>query len=150
MKKEIKPYYHTVQYYETDGMRIVHHSNYIRWMEETRTDYLIQAGFPYDVLEARGIMFPVLSVSCEYKTAVTFGQTVKIQMTLDWFDGLRYGVSYKITTKDDPDTVHLTGQTTHCFLTKDLRPFRVKKNAPDLYRAFCEYAVELRGMAAKD
>ena len=28
------PYRHKVQYYETDGMRVVHHSNYIRFMEE--------------------------------------------------------------------------------------------------------------------
>ena len=27
------PYEHKVQYYETDGMGIVHHSNYIRWFE---------------------------------------------------------------------------------------------------------------------
>ena len=30
----MKPYQHTVQYYETDRMGITHHSNYIRWMEE--------------------------------------------------------------------------------------------------------------------
>ena len=34
------PYDHKVQYYETDGMGIVHHSNYIRWFEEARVDLL--------------------------------------------------------------------------------------------------------------
>ena len=29
-------YEHKVQYYETDQMGIVHHSNYIRWFEEAR------------------------------------------------------------------------------------------------------------------
>ena len=38
-----------VQYYETDQMAIVHHSNYIRWFEEARIDrktvqYLYEAG----------------------------------------------------------------------------------------------------------
>ena len=28
---------HLVQYYETDQMGVVHHSNYIRWFEEART-----------------------------------------------------------------------------------------------------------------
>ena len=28
------PYAHRIQYYETDQMAIVHHSNYIRWFEE--------------------------------------------------------------------------------------------------------------------
>ena len=31
---ETKDYVRKVQYYETDRMGIVHHSNYIRWMEE--------------------------------------------------------------------------------------------------------------------
>ena len=31
-------YMHEVQYYETDAMQIVHHSNYIRWFEEARHD----------------------------------------------------------------------------------------------------------------
>ena len=38
-------YRHTVQYYETDRMGIVHHSNYIRWMEEARVDDLAQLGW---------------------------------------------------------------------------------------------------------
>ena len=29
-------YTHRVQYYETDQMGIVHHSNYIRWFEEAK------------------------------------------------------------------------------------------------------------------
>ena len=49
------PYEHKVQYYETDGMGIVHHSNYIRWFEEARVDLLEQLGFGYrdliDVIE---------------------------------------------------------------------------------------------------
>jgi len=28
------PYFHKIQYYETDKMQITHHSNYIRFMEE--------------------------------------------------------------------------------------------------------------------
>ena len=35
-----------VRYYETDAMGIVHHSNYIRWFEVARTDYLRAVGLP--------------------------------------------------------------------------------------------------------
>ena len=48
----MKPYIHTVQYYETDCMGITHHSNYIRWMEEARVDFLTQVGWPLKTLEA--------------------------------------------------------------------------------------------------
>ena len=53
-------YLHRVQYYETDGMRIVHHANYIHWMEEARIAYMEEAGYGYDRMEADGIAIPVL------------------------------------------------------------------------------------------
>ena len=34
----MQPYEHKAQYYETDRMGIIHHSNYIRWFEEARVD----------------------------------------------------------------------------------------------------------------
>ena len=37
-------YEHKVQYYETDKMDCVHHSNYIRWFEEARTYLMDQGG----------------------------------------------------------------------------------------------------------
>ena len=51
--EKLKSYTHKVQYYETDAMAIVHHSNYIRWFEEARLDYLEQIGLPYDEIERR-------------------------------------------------------------------------------------------------
>lgn len=37
-------------------MGIVHHSNYIRWFEEARSDVLEKAGMGYDVMEAEGVI----------------------------------------------------------------------------------------------
>ena len=50
MKKEFI-YKHLVQYYETDKMAITHHSNYIRWMEEARTDFMNQTGWDFVKIE---------------------------------------------------------------------------------------------------
>ena len=49
-------YLHKVQYYETDQMKVVHHSNYIRWMEEARIAFLDSIGVCYAQLEERGII----------------------------------------------------------------------------------------------
>ena len=51
----MEKYKHIVQYYETDKMGIVHHSNYIRWMEEARVDFLSQIGWDFAKLEEMGI-----------------------------------------------------------------------------------------------
>ena len=47
----VEKYKHTVRYYETDKMGITHHSNYVRWMEEARIDFLSQIGWDYDTQE---------------------------------------------------------------------------------------------------
>ena len=57
---KIHSYQHKVQYYETDQMGMVHHSNYIRWFEEARVDYLEQIGLPYHMIEAGGILSPAV------------------------------------------------------------------------------------------
>lgn len=44
-------YTHKAQYYETDQMGIVHHSNYIRWFEEARVDFFEKIGCSYKDIE---------------------------------------------------------------------------------------------------
>ena len=63
----IPDYEHYTQYYETDQMGCVHHSNYIRWMEEARVFLMEQMGCSYRAMEEAGILSPVLEVSCKVR-----------------------------------------------------------------------------------
>lgn len=67
-----------VRYYETDQMGIVHHSNYIRYFECGRTDMLKKMGLPIETIEQAGVMLPVVSVECRYKTPARLGDVLKI------------------------------------------------------------------------
>lgn len=87
-------YIHQAQYYETDQMGIIHHSNYIRWMEEARIAYMDELGFPYRKVEESGIMSPVLSVQCDYKSMTRFGDRVAVEVRLASFKGVKYSISY--------------------------------------------------------
>ena len=80
--KKSQIYEHKIQYYETDQMKIVHHSNYIRWFEEARVFWLEAIDCGYDKLEALGIISPVLSVTAEYKSMSRFAETVQIETVL--------------------------------------------------------------------
>ena len=79
----MKPYEHKVQYYETDKMGIVHHSNYIRWMEEARIDFLDQIGWNYKVMEDEGIISPVTGVESKYKQNTSFGDVISIEVGVE-------------------------------------------------------------------
>lgn len=125
-------YIHQTQYYETDQMGIIHHSNYIRWMEEARVAYLEEMGFPYETVEAAGFMSPVLGVQCDYKAMTHFGDRVCVDVRLTSFKGVKYEMSY-VMTIEKTQKVCAVGTTKHCYLKKDGRPANIKKEYPALY-----------------
>ena len=122
----------TVQYYETDQMAIVHHSNYIRWFESARTAYLSAMGIPYDKMEEAGVISPVLSVKCQYRQMTRYGETVTITPVLSSYNGIKYVVKYEIRNKVT-GALNATGETSHCFLTKDGKIVSLKKVLPETH-----------------
>ncbi len=133
----LKPYLHRAQYYETDTMKIVHHSNYIRWMEEARCDMLEQMGLGYDKMEEAGVLSPVLSAECEYKGMTRFAETVRIEVKLESYTGVRFAMSYEMYGEDG--TLRAQGKTSHCFLMNGV-PISVKRKFPAWDALFCRYA----------
>ena len=126
---------HKVQYYETDQMGIVHHSNYIRWFEEARTDLMDQIGFGYEEMEKRGILSPVLSVEADYLRMVHFGDTVTIETHIQSYNGIKLTVAYEVIG-DKTGMVHCRGTSKHCFINRDGRPLSLKQACPEIHRLF--------------
>ena len=124
-------YVHKVQYYETDRMGITHHSNYIRWMEEARVDFLDRIGYGYARLEAEGILSPVISVECKYKHPTTFDDEVEIAVHVAEFRGVRLTIGYTMTNRKTGAPV-LTGTSMHCFTDGAGKPVILKKQSPEL------------------
>lgn len=130
---ELRPYLRKVHYYETDQMAVVHHSNYIRWFEEARLDYLEQIGIPYDALEQRGIIIPVVDISCKYLVSARYGDTVEIRPILTQFTGVRVAYRYEIRIQKTGELC-ATGTSTHCFVDESHRPISLKRRDPALYQ----------------
>lgn len=133
--EKIYSYERSPFYYETDRMNVIHHSNYIRWFEEARIFFMQQAGFPYDKMESVGIMLPVLSAQCNYKSSVRFGDTVIIHTSIKIFNGFKLEINYQIEDKHTGE-LRAFGTTSHCFTDTNLRPIRINKTHPELYELF--------------
>ena len=56
-----------VWYKHTDQMGFVHHSNYICYYEEARSDLMRSMGLSYADMERKGIIMPILEVQSVYK-----------------------------------------------------------------------------------
>ena len=130
-----KPYERCVHYYETDQMGIVHHSNYIRWFEEARTAYLEEAGAGYKGMEEAGIISPVVSVACRYRSMVRFGDTVEIYLKITDYNGVKLSLSYEVKDKET-GVLRCEGESSHCFLGRDGRPVSLKKAHPEYHEIF--------------
>lgn len=127
---------HVVQYYETDQMKIVHHSNYIRWFEEARSWMLEEIGFSYQKMEETGIIVPVLGVNAEYKSMVRYGDTVEISAKVTEFTGVKMIIQYEVKDKETKE-VRCIGETKHAFLDgESYRPLSLKRKNIELYELF--------------
>ncbi len=122
-------YQREVFYYETDRMDCVHHSNYIRWFEEARVHYMREQGFPYDQLEASGILSPVLKAEAEYRSMCRFGDRVEISAGIESYTGTRIGFFYQVVDQGTGE-LRCQGRTLHCFVNGQGRPVSLRKASP--------------------
>lgn len=136
----MKNYTHKVNYYETDKMGVTHHSNYIRWMEEARIDFLEQVGYGYAKLEEDGIISPVIGVECDYKMSTTFNDTVEIKVEVEEFKGVKLIIKYTMMNPKTKEIIS-TGRTKHCFVNKENKPIILKKIFPDFDEKLRELAI---------
>ena len=123
-------YTHKVQYYETDKMGITHHSNYIRWMEESRVSFLSSIGLEYDDLEKRGVISPVIGVSCRYRKPTYFNEDITIEVSIKDYSGIKLIFNYVM--KNKKDEVVLTGESEHCFISDKGHIIIPKSAFPDI------------------
>lgn len=134
---KIVPYEHRAQYYETDQMGIIHHSNYVKWMEEARMNLMDQMGMNYKQMEELEIISPVLSIEVEYHSMVHFEDVVVIETKLTKYNGIKMEVTYRMTDKETGE-LRTTAKSSHCFLNRSGKPISIKRSYPELDTKFFE------------
>lgn len=126
-------YKRKIQYYETDKMGIVHHSNYLRFFEEARLEYMAVKNLPYTKMEEMGVMIPVTSADLKFRKPATFGDTIEIYSKTEIYNGVRLSVNYEAYRENE---LLITGNTEHTFLNKDFKIIRLNKDFPEFHKIF--------------
>lgn len=130
----VEPFTRKVHFYETDAAGIVHHSNYARWFEEARIDYLEKIGFPYEKVAEKGIHFILLGVSCEFKNMIRFGDTIQISIAAKFLSPLKMFLEYKVMKSGQ---LCATGTTSSCaYHMQQQKLVSMKKEMPEFYNLF--------------
>ena len=119
-----------VRYYETDRMGVVHHSNYLRILEDARLDWLDAMGMNSPEMERSGVIVPCTAAQGEFLNFLRFGEPYQVAVTLEQYSGVRMRFSYEITSEATGKLCY-RGTTDHCFVRDgDYLPISLKHKLP--------------------
>lgn len=126
-----------VRFVETDMMGVVHHSNYFRWFEMGRVEYLRQAGVLLTELMADGIVFPITHVDCQYRSSAKFDDYIVIETTLQEVSPVKMVFTYKVIKEVD-GVLLATGSTQNVFTDNNGKIIRLASKYYGKLQMSCE------------
>ncbi len=71
-----------VRYAECDPFGVAHHSSYVPWLEEGRTELLRETGVTYAQLEREGVFLVITKLELRYRRPVRYDDLVEIRSTV--------------------------------------------------------------------
>ena len=112
-----------VRYCETDQMGIVHHSNYVKFFEFARIEWLEKLNIPYQEIEKNKIILPVVKCELKFLKPLVFGDTFKVKVNCTKKPTSSIEFSYEIFNNSGEKTTE--GKTLLAFLNSDsMKPIR--------------------------
>ena len=119
-------YIRPCNYHETDKMGIIHHSNYIKYLEEARVYELLKMKVDYKKLEADGYASPVLEVKIKYLKNLQFGNLVRIETKFVSYNSIKFNVEYNLYNHETNELVS-TASSSHCFIDLNGKVISLKR-----------------------
>jgi acyl-CoA thioester hydrolase len=117
------------RYAETDQMGVIHHANYLIWMELARVEFCEARGFRYRDMECQdGVFLAVVEVNCRYLRPARFDDAIVVRTTVEDANTRMARFGYGILRGKE---TLATGFSKHVYVSKEMRPVRL----PEKYRA---------------
>ncbi len=122
-----------IRYYETDQMGFVHHSNYLRYFELARIEWISSLGLSYQEMEQRGYLMPVIKANIDFIKPLTFGKSFRIKVQSNKIPKVKFELTYEVLL--EKNEILATGSTVLVFLSShNLKPIRCPDFFSDLFK----------------
>ena len=108
-----------VEYHHTDQMGVVHHSNYVKFFEVARTEWLRASGLTYAEMERRGVMMPIVDVAVKYRNPALYDELISVTAFVDEAPKARMVFRYEVCGEDGREIA--SGSTTLGFIDRETR-----------------------------
>jgi acyl-CoA thioester hydrolase len=119
-----------VRYAETDQMGWVHHSAYLIWFEEGRSQYMRACGADYAEIERSGALFAVAEAYARYEALARYGERVTVRTWAEEIRSRSITFGYAVYNADTGQRL-ATGWTKHLCLDRSGRVTKI----PEIWQA---------------
>jgi acyl-CoA thioester hydrolase len=106
-----------VRFNEADPLGIVWHGHYIRYFEDGRESFGEKYGIRYLDFFNEGFVVPVVSIQCDYKRSLRYGEKVIVETNFIPCDAAKIKFSYRLFNAQTNELV-ATGSSVQVFLDK--------------------------------
>jgi acyl-CoA thioester hydrolase len=107
-----------VRFSEVDSLGIVWHGHYLRYFEDGREAFGKRYGLSYLDYYAEGYLVPIVSVQCDYKQVVRYGDRIIVETIYTPCESAKINFTYRLVNAETRELV-VTGSTTQVFLSKN-------------------------------
>lgn len=115
-----------VLYADTDAMGVVYHTNYIKWFELGRNEFMRQLGVPYTELTNIGLNLPLIKLSCEYLKFATYDQLLNIETEFEYIKKATVRYNSRIWDENKENLI-AEGYTIHACTNNEGKIRRIPK-----------------------
>ena len=105
---------HRVKFFDTDAMGVVHHSNYIRWFETGRVEFLRRLDITLTEMMDDGILFPLVEVNAKFHAPAKFDDELEITTTAEALTRAKMKFNYVIRRCGE-EKILVEGTSTNVF-----------------------------------
>ncbi len=119
-----------VRFNEADPLGVVWHGHYLRYFEDGREAFGKEYGISYLDLYGKGLAVPVVSVQCDYKKPLRYGNTVIVETTFVPSPAAKLRFEYKMFEAATRELV-ATGSSLQVFV--DVKTFSLQLTVPEFF-----------------
>jgi len=115
-----------IYYHDTDCGGVVYYANYLKYLEEARSEYFEERGLIIKDLIKEGIGFVVAHQEIDYKSPAVYGDTLEVKSHVPEATLTRVTFENEIANQDG--RLIATAKTVLVFVDKTLRPKRIPED----------------------
>jgi len=124
-----------VRYNETDKGGRVYHSNYLVWLDMTRTEFLRSLGVSYANLEDEGIFIVVRKAEIEYFSSAEFDKEYNITIDSIKIDKIKLDFYYSLKDNNS-DKLIASAYTKLVVVNKIGKPIKIPDHLKEKLQKF--------------